>query len=124
MASLLFAHEVPAGAIDEGAPEEDVRAVAIRSTDFKKAYRLAELIGEAFGEEADDWTFPLFIEGYSDGAAVAAADELREMVREIDALDRKALADLDGDWSATLDAFRQLFHDVASRGNSLVLTVS
>ena len=123
MAALLYAHEVPAGSIEEGAPEEDVRAVALRSSDFKKAWRLAEAIVEVFGEEADDWSFPLFIEGYSDGAAVATADELMEMVREIDALDRKALGD-DEDWSDVLDAFRQLFHDVASRGNSLVLTVS
>ncbi len=124
MRSHLFAHEVPAGTVEEGAADKEVRAVALRTTDFHKAYQLAELIGEAFGEEADDWSFPLFIEGYSDGAAVAAADELNEMVREIDELDRSALADLEGDWSETLAAFRALFHDVAARGNSLVLTVS
>jgi hypothetical protein len=123
VAALLRAFEVPAGAVDEGSPDEDVRAVALRSVDFDKAAVLADLIAEVYGEEADDWSFPLFIEGYSDGAAVASADELVEMVREIDALDRTALADVGGDWSKTLDAFRELFHGVASRGNSVAITL-
>lgn len=123
MGSQLYAHEIPAGAVEEGAPEEDVRAVALRTSDFARAHLLAEAVVEAFGDEADDWSFPLFIEGYSRGAAVADAEELLEMVREMDALDRKALAELEDGLSGELDAFRKLFHEVAHRGNSLALTV-